>query len=143
MFSATRKKNGLSCREWAAVLKEEFPAANAAGVSLAERSDESGITYTHDAQQYIKSRFGIKKKTEHRKDSAHLSVWFSEKLMEGLTMAKEKRGFNTIKAYIEHLVMDDIALIEKAARSGGTEQGGEEKCINSIITESEDLSNDY
>lgn len=130
MFSATRKKAGLSCREMAVVLREEFPAANAAGVSLAERPEESGVTYTAEARRFIKDRFKLERKPEHRKDSAHLSVWFSEKLMEGLMMAKEKRGFNTIKAYIEHLVMDDIALIEKAARSGGTEQGGKENKCN-------------
>ena len=35
-----------------------------------------------------------------------------------------------------------LARIEKAARSGGTEQSGRQKICNYIITESEDLSND-
>jgi hypothetical protein len=38
--------------------------------------------------------------------------------------------------------MQDIARIEKAARTGGTEQSGRQKICNYIITESEDLSND-
>lgn len=142
MFSAMRKKKGLSCREFAEVLKEEFPAANAAGVSLAERPDESGVTYTADARRYIRDRFGIVKKTEHRKDSAHLSAWLPEAVKEVFKTAKEKRGFAKDKEYIIFLIMNDMALIEKAARSGGTEQSGRENICTLIIPETEDLSND-
>lgn len=130
MFSATRKKKGLSCREFAEILKIEFPAANAAGVSLAERPDESGVTYTADARRYIKDRFGITKKTEHRKDSARISAWLSETVKDIFEKAKEKRGFITDKDYIVWLIMNDMALIEKAARSGGTEQSGKENICN-------------
>lgn len=142
MFSALRKKKGFSCRDFAEVLKTEFPAANAAGVSLAERPEESGVTYTADAKRYIKEQFGIAKKTEHRKDSAHLSAWVPDAVKEAFKKAKEKRGFIHDKDYIVWLIMTDMALIEKTARSGGTEQGGKEKYINNIIAEKEEMSND-
>lgn len=62
MFSALRKKNGFSCRDFAEILRDEFPAANAAGVSLAERPEESGVTYTADARRYIRDKFKIPQK---------------------------------------------------------------------------------
>ena len=142
MYSASRKKNGYTCRGFAELMRREFPAANASGISLAERPEESGVTYTADARRFIKETFKIEKKQENRKDSAHLTCWLSEKMMAIFITAKEKRGFETNKQYIEYLIENDAALIEKAARSGGTEQGGEENYINNIITETEELSND-
>ena len=130
MFSATRKKAGLSCREMAAVLREEFPAANAAGVSLAERPEESGITYTAEARRFIKDRFKLERKPDHRKETAHLTCWMPESVRKVFEKAKAIRGFITNHDYIIFLIMQDMAVIEKAARSGGTEQGGKEKICN-------------
>lgn len=142
MFSRLRKKKGLSCREFAAVLREEFPKANAAGISFAERPDESGITYTTEARQFIKDRFGVTKKPEHRKSSARISCWVTEAEKEIFRASKEKRGYCTDHDYFVFLINQDSEIIEKAARSVGAEQGGKEKYINSIIAEKENLSND-
>lgn len=142
MFSALRKGKGFSCIEFAEVLKTEFPKANAAGVSLAERPNESGVTYTSEARRFIKRQFGEPERQDHRRDKEHLTCWLPDRVKRAFVIAKEKRGFLTNHDYIIFLIMQDMARIEKAARSGGTEQGGEEKCINSIIAESEDLSND-
>ena len=142
MFSALRKKKGFSCRDFAEVLKTEFPAANAAGVSLAERPEESGVTYTSDARRFIKDRFGIVKKNENRKDREHLTCWLPETVKNIFEDTKKKRGFLTNKDYVVFLIMQDSAIIEKAARSGGTEQGGKENIGNTIISETEGKSND-
>lgn len=142
MYSALRKKKGYSCREFAEILKTEFPAANAAGVSLAERPEESGVTYTAEARSYINGIFGITKKQENRKSNKRLSCWVPESVKEVFETSKVMRGFNTDHDYIIFLIMQDRAVIEKAARSGGTEQSGKEKYIETIITKKENLSND-
>jgi hypothetical protein len=142
MFSALRKKNGFSCRDFAEILRDEFPAANAAGVSLAERPEESGVTYTSDARRYIRDKFKIPQKAERRKDNAHLTCWLPDAVKEVFKISKEKRGFAHDKDYIVFLIMNDMALIEKAARSVGAEQGGIEKDINKNITENGGIVND-
>lgn len=142
MYSALRRKNGYTCRSFAELMRKEFPAANASGISLAERPEESGVTYTADARRFIKETFKIGKKQENRKDSAHLTCWLPEAVKDAFLRAKVKRGFMKDKDYMIFLIMQDVAMIERAARSGGTEQGGEEKYINNIISETEELSND-
>ena len=142
MYSAMRKRKGFSCRELAERMKAEFPVANAAGVSLAERPLESGVTYTSDARKLIKEICGFSEKKEGRKDKATLHCWLPEGVKQAFINAKTKRGFITDHDYVVFLIMQDIARIEKAARSGGTEQSGKENICNFIINETEDLSND-
>ena len=142
MYSAMRKKKGLSCRELAEQMKAEFPVMNSAGISLAERPLESGITYTTAAKEMVKEICGYPKKNPNRKDKASVHCWLPEGTKKAFLEAKTKRGFVTDHDYIIFLIMQDIARIEKAARSGGTEQSGIEKCFTNIITEREVLSND-
>lgn len=142
MYSALRKKNHLSCKELAEKMKADFPAANAGGVSLAERPLESGVTYTAEARRFIKKLCGVDEKEQGRKDKARLNCWLPEETKKAFINAKAKRGFLTDHDYIIFLIMQDIARIEKAARSDGAEQGGKEKNLNSIIAEMENLSND-
>ena len=141
MYSAMRKKKGLSCRELAEQMKAEFPVMNSAGISLAERPLESGITYTAAAKEMVKEICGYAKKSQNRKDKASIHCWLPEGTKKAFIEAKTKRGFVTDHDYVIFLIMQDIARIEKAARSVGAEQGGNEKCFTNIITESEDLSN--
>lgn len=142
MYSAMRKRKGLSCRELAEQMKAEFPVMNSAGISLAERPLESGITYTAAAKEMVKEICGYSKKNPNRKDKASVHCWLPEGTKKAFIEAKAKRGFVTDHDYIIFLIMQDIARIEKTARSGGTEQSGKQKICNYIITESEDLSND-
>ncbi len=142
MYSAMRKRNGFTCKELAERMKAEFPVANAAGVSLAERPLESGVTYTSEARKLIKEICGYEPKKDKRKDSATLHCWLPEGTKKAFIEAKTKRGFVTDHDYIIFLIMQDIARIEKAARSGGREQSGLDKIGTFIITETEDLSND-
>ena len=142
MYSAMRKRNGFSCKELAERMKSEFPVANAAGISLAERPLESGVTYTAEAKRLIKEICGFTDKKAGRKDKATLHCWLPEGVKQAFINAKEKRGFVTDHDYIVFLIMQDIARIEKAARSGGTEQSGKKNNCNSIIPDKEDLSND-
>ena len=142
MYSAMRKRNHFSCRELADKMKSEFPAMTSGGVSLAERPLESGITYTKAAKEMIKEICGYAEKASNRKDKAHLSCWLPEGVKMAFLNAKEKRGFLTDHDYIVFLIMQDIARIEKAARSTAMEQSGTEKGFSYIIPESEDLSND-
>jgi hypothetical protein len=142
MYSAMRKRKGLSCRELAEQMKTEFPVMNSAGISLAERPLESGITYTAAAKEMVKEICGYPKKNPNRKDKASVHCWLPEGTKKAFLEAKTKRGFVTDHDYIIFLIMQDIARIEKAACSGGTEQSGVEKCFTNIITEREVLSND-
>lgn len=125
MYSAMRKRKGLSCRELAEQMKAEFPVMNSAGISLAERPLESGVTYTSDAKKLIKEICGFTEKKEVRKDKATLHCWLPEGVKQAFINAKTKRGFVTDHDYVIFLIMQDIARIEKAAHS-----------------EKEDLSND-
>ncbi len=143
MYSAMRKKKGFSCRELAEQLKPEFPAMTSGGISLAERPLESGVTYTAAAKEMIKEICGYTQKKGNRKDKASVHCWLPEGTKKAFIEAKAKRGFATDHDYIIFLIMQDIARIEKAARSTAMEQSGNEKCFKDIITETEDLSNDY
>lgn len=125
MYSAMRKRKGLSCRELAEQMKAEFPVMNSAGISLAERPLESGVTYTSDAKKLIKEICGFTEKKEVRKDKATLHCWLPEGVKQAFINAKTKRGFVTDHDYVIFLIMQDIERIEKAAHS-----------------EKEDLSND-
>lgn len=142
MYSAMRKRNGFTCKELAERMKAEFPVANAAGVSLAERPLESGVTYTAEARKLIKEICGYEPKKDTRKDRATLHCWLPEGTKKAFIEAKTKRGFVTDHDYIIFLIMQDIARIKKAACSVGAETNGKENISNSIITETEDLSND-
>ncbi len=142
MYSALRKRKGFSCKELAAMMKTEFPVANAAGVSLAERPLESGITYTAEAKKFVKELCGYKDDKKGRKDQASLHCWLPEGTKKAFIEAKAKRGFVTDHDYIIFLIMQDIARIKKAACSVGAETNGKENICNSIITETEEMSND-
>lgn len=142
MYSAMRKRNGFSCRELAEKLKTEFPAMTSGGISLAERPLESGITYTAEAKKVVKEICGYSEKKSGRKDKATLHCWLPEGVKKAFINAKTKRGFVTDHDYIVFLIMQDIARIEKAARSEATEQSGTTKDCTSIIAEEEGLSND-
>lgn len=117
MYSAMRKRKGFSCRDLAEKMRAEFPVANAAGISLAERPLESGVTYTSDAKKLIKEICGFAEKKEVRKDKATLHCWLPEGVKQAFINAKTKRGFVTDHDYVIFLIMQDIARIEKAARS--------------------------
>ncbi len=79
-YSAIRKKNKLSCKEFAKSLRDEFPVMGAAAVSLAERPHESGVQYTYEARKIIDERYlGLKgSESAKRKDNERIGVWVSE-----------------------------------------------------------------
>ena len=142
MYSAMRKRKGFSCRELAEQLKTEFPAMTSGGISLAERPLESGLTYTAAAKEMVKEICGFSQKKANRKDQASIHCWLPEGTKKAFIEAKAKRGFATDHDYVIFLIMQDIARIEKAARSTAMEQSGTKKICSLIITESEELSND-
>lgn len=114
MYSAMRKKLHLSCRDLAILMREDFPAANAAGISLAERPFESGVTYTAEAKKRVREICGYSEKKDGRKDRASVHCWLPEGVKKAFIDAKAKRGFLTDHDYIVFLIMQDIARIEKA-----------------------------
>lgn len=114
-YSALRKKQGLTCRQLAESLRSEFPAVSISGISQAERSDETGIRFTAEASKAIRKLYGLSQPVSSagRKDQSRLFCWVSAPVRELFNAQKAAHGFDTDKAYIVWLILNDG--IKKAA----------------------------
>lgn len=119
-LAALRRKHGVTCRQLAADLRGEFPAISSSGISQAERSDETGIRFTPAAGKAIRKLYGLPESSVSpgRKDQSRLSCWLSQPVKDVFNAQKALHGFDTDKAYIVWLILNDG--IKKAAPESPT-----------------------
>lgn len=129
-YSALRKKHGLTCRQLANSLRSEFPAVSISGISQAERSDETGIRFTPDAAKAIRKLYGLPESSVSpgRKDQSRLFCWLSEPVRDLFNTQKALHGFDTDKAYVVWLILND--QIKKAAPESPTPKQHNDDCIS-------------
>lgn len=122
MYSAMRKRAGLSCKELAAKLKGEFPRISSAAICLAEKPHETGVMYTGAARLAVTEACGAPeaRRPVVRRDTSRVSCWVSESVRDVFNASKSHRGFVTDKAYLEYLILEDAKAIKSAAAPGGT-----------------------
>lgn len=109
-YANIRKKSGLTCGEFAEKLKDAFPAINKAAVSLAERSDISGVNYTTECRNTIKGRFTPVKPKDSRQGQKHTSAWFSNDVYGMLESLKDLYGL-CAKDVLTRLIREEYERI--------------------------------
>lgn len=131
-YSIIRKRKGLSCRDFAKSMRDIFPAINAAAVSLAERSCESGVQYTPCARKIIGERFGgtTALARQGRKDNESIHVWVSKCIKDAFASVKQHYGFSTDHDTLIFLVNNENKRIKEAAHSDGADMDGKTKYID-------------
>ena len=103
-----RERTGLSTRNLANALHEELPKLSAAGVSMAERPDKSGLTYTAKARALIEGLSGYK--APKRKTPCRISGRITKARRKALNMAMTTMGHSTMQQAVNHMV--DLYLDE-------------------------------
>ena len=110
------KDLGITASALADMMKESYPKMSRMAVSVAERSDETGVQFTTAAKKTAYILSGRVKPDAQRLHPSRTTVWFTESQMKFLQQREN------IGDYIRSLV--DIEM-KKAASSAGTPETAE------------------
>lgn len=106
------KELGMNQQQMVECLKPLYPSISRAAVSVAERSEDSGVTYTSAAKKAAYRLTGRCEPKPKRRHSLRTTVWFDERQWKFLT-----RQPGGIGNYIRILVDQEI---KRAAAGSGT-----------------------
>lgn len=97
-YKEMREAAGMSVRDVAAQLKLQFPRLSPAGVSYAENSGQSGLTYTRDAAAVLRYITGADKPrvAERRRCPVRIQARLSKADSEAFNKARRVFGHKTI-----------------------------------------------
>ena len=119
-----RNEFGLTQAEFAEKMRRFYPACSSTAVSLAERSETSGVKFTEEFVKTAQSVFRPLKKALHgnnRKHNQKVSFWTDDEQREWLA---EK---DNIGEYLRGLIAADI---KKAAVRVGAQTSGKKVWSN-------------
>lgn len=104
------KELGISNKEMSCMMRVAYPKMSYAAVSLAERSDETGVQFTSAAKKTAYILAGRVKRPVQRLHPARTTIWFTDAQMEFL------QTHENIGDYIRGLVDREM----KRAATGAT-----------------------
>lgn len=102
----------MTQEDFAQMLREAgFPACCKAAVSLAERSEATGVQFTQKARNAAQSRVKQARKPENRKNGRKTTVWLDDELREWVET----------RAYMEDLPVGEFIrrIIREAKEAAG------------------------
>ena len=116
-YQQARKVAGLSTTDAAEKLRRIYPKASRAGVSMAERPDMTGITFTTGAREILDDAYSNAgaARVDRRKDRARVSCHLSDADRAAFNAGKAARGCITDREYIEYLIHADQQAIKEGA----------------------------
>ena len=126
-YKEMREAAGMSVRDVAAQLKLQFPRISPAGVSYAENSGQSGLTYTRDAAAVLRYITGADKSrvAEKRRCPVRIQARLTEAESAALNNAREVMGHSTTNDALRYALRLYIAQAKKrAAGTAGTVADG-------------------
>ena len=135
-YREMREAAGMSVRDIAAQLKLQFPRLSPAGVSYAENSGQSGLTYTRDAVAVLRYITGADKPraAEKRRCPVRIQARLTEGESAALNNAREVMGHSTTNDALRYALRLYIAEAKrKAARTAGTVADGKQNYSTPII----------
>lgn len=97
-YKEMRVAAGLSVRDVATQLKPQFPRISPAGISYAENSGQSGLTYTRDAAAVLRYITGADKPrvAERRRCPVRIQARLSKADSEAFNKARRVMGHRTV-----------------------------------------------
>lgn len=116
-----RESKGWRMSDVEAMMRENgFPKAQRAGISLAENSEVSGVTYTAKYKRVFKALAGVKE--PKRKKPCGVRLRCTEADRARLTRAMALLDFDTMQDFLEFVVFRFVKDLENeiAAPTGGT-----------------------
>ena len=135
-YKEMREAAGLSVRDVATQLKPQFPRLRPAGVSYAENSGQSGLTYTRDAAAVLRYITGADKPrvAERRRRPVRIQARLTEAESTALNNAREVMGHSTTNDALRYALRLYIAQAKKrAAGTAGTVADGKQNYSTPII----------
>ena len=135
-YREMREAAGLSTRALAEQLKPHFPRISPAGISYAENSGQSGLTYTRDAAAVLRYITGADKPraAERRRCPVRIQARLTEAESSALNSAREVMGHSTANDALRYALRIYIAEAKKrAAGAAGTATDGKQMYTNAII----------
>ena len=135
-YKEMREAAGMSVRDVAAQLKPQFPRISPAGVSYAENSSQSGLTYTRDAAAVLRYITGADKPraAEKRRCPVRIQARLTEGESAALNNARKVMGHSTTNDALRYALRLYIAEAKKrAAGAAGTATDGKQNYSTPII----------
>lgn len=135
-YKEMREAAGLSVRDVATQLKPQFPRISPAGISYAENSGQSGLTYTRDAAAVLRYITGADKPrvAERRRCPVRIQARLTEGESVALNNAREVMGHSTTNDALRYALRLYIAEARrKAAGTAGTVADGKQNYSTPII----------
>lgn len=116
-YREMREAAGLSVRDVATQLKPQFPRISPAGISYAENSGQSGLTYTRDAAAVLWYITGADKPrvAERRRCPVRIQARLTEGESAALNNAREVMGHRTVNDALIYALRWYIAEAKKRA----------------------------
>lgn len=135
-YKEMRVAAGLSVRDVAIQLKPQFSRISPAGISYAENSGQSGLTYTRDAAAVLRYITGADKPrvAERRRCPVRIQARLTEAESAALNNAREVMGHSTANDALRYALRLYIAEAKKrAAGTAGTVADGKQNYSTPII----------
>lgn len=132
---------GLSSNKVVAILKPEFPKVSKAAVSLAERTDLTGVTFCAKARRIMQERTESRR-SENRACPCRWAFRTTQELSAVLNSLKQAEGFETTNAFLLHIVLWYIETHKKGRAATGETVDSSTTNTTTSYTTPEVLSNE-